>query len=559
MKNISTYLLLVFLCCSGCHYLPFLKYYGTDKKTGFPSFSDRDRANGSQSSLQSNYDLISYDWHVKVTPEKKHIHGTIGIALDVLESSDTIIFNLQNHLKVKSITADFPIENWIHKKNLLFITPKSALGSGRRTNVDISYSGKPANVAGEGPIQWTKDALGQPWISSQTQGIGTHFMMPCKQLLYDEPEWCKINIEVPSDLMAVANGKLDSISKSPQWHTYHWSVDNPINIYNISFNIGDYAHFEKAYLDIKNKERKIHIYGLKPDIDTLSKFYNQAPVHMKQLEELFGPFPWWNDECKFVQTTLDGSAMEHQSAISMGSIMSNDYAPSDTSFHINTTLAHELAHEWWGNNVTGKDFCDAWLHEGFATYAEALVIEKIYGKENYDHYIQYCTRWIQNQRAILKPCGVKYNSWVNAKDYDIYYKGALMLHTVRRQLGNDQLFFKILKQAQSEFQKQNISTEEWVNYFNTQSNQDFTTLYDIYLNHLLPPTLRYSIDTNNAEIKYKWKEPMPAGLKFKIIYTVDGEKRSIIPTNQWQSESILSDSKVNFYMPDFGYVILEEE
>ena len=95
---------------------------------------------------------------------------------------------------------------------------------------------------------------------------------------------------------------------------------------------------------------------------------------------LYGVFPWWNDGCRFVESTF--AAMEHQSCIAMGDDYRKDW--KDT---INTTLVHEIAHEWWGNNVTGSDYCDIWIHEGMATYSEALFLEKFLGTEDYSEPI----------------------------------------------------------------------------------------------------------------------------------------------------------------------------
>jgi len=156
------------------------------------------------------------------------------------------------------------------------------------------------------------------------------------------------------NLSVVANGKLDSITQKEDTQIFHHSVLNPINIYNISFNIGDFEKLEKDYTDINGVDRKIQIFPLRQDKDTADLFYNDISMILGHCENLFGPFPWWRDGCKFVQSTLGSSAMEHQSAISMGSIYYHDYIPPD-KIHINTTVVHELAHEWWGNLITAED------------------------------------------------------------------------------------------------------------------------------------------------------------------------------------------------------------
>ncbi|MEQ9306207.1 MAG: M1 family aminopeptidase, partial [Marinoscillum sp.] len=445
-----------------------VKYYFPNKKEGFPRFSKLDYLQGETNHLRA-YDITTYDWYVKVDPEEEGIAGTMRIDLQMEMQQDTILIDLQRKLKIDDIESTFPVKNWKHSKDLLYIVFSEAVAKGATGSIKIAYRGKPANMSNEGPIQWRTDSNGNPWISTQTEGIGAHYMMPCKELLYDEPEQCFIRVEVPGSLVVVANGTLDSVSTKGENRIYHHSVLNPINIYNISFNIGNYDKFTLPYTDIQDREQEIQVYALSHMMDTAYSIYSQTTLHVKELEKLFGTFPWWQDGCKIVQTTLGGSAMEHQSAISMGSHFYNDYAPPAYSLKVNTTLIHELAHEWWGNLLTGNDYCDMWLHEGFATYAEALVIEQLYQPNYYGHYMWLLSLNVANERPILKPCGVRYNSWVSPKDGDIYYKGALLLHTLRMQMDDDEAFFSILKGALTRFAKQNITTDTFIDYFNEMS------------------------------------------------------------------------------------------
>ena len=550
---VAILLLLVF---SGCRYKPFVKYYFPKKETGLPKFSKSEYFKGEVNDLRM-YDITTYDWHVKVMPESKRISGTMKIDFTMERSSDTIMLDLQHRLKAKSIDSNAEIKKWKQTSDLLYVIFSEPLSRGANGTLAIDYEGKPTSISKEGPIQWKEDKNGIPWISTQTEGVGAHFMMPCKELLYDEPERCFIRVEVPEDLTAVANGKLDSISKtSDGFKTFHWSVFNPINIYNISFNIGDFVKIEKPYTDVEGVVRVIDIYALRQDEQQARVFYEQTALHMGALEGLFGVFPWWRDGCKIVQSTLGGGAMEHQSAISMGSILTNDYRPPKDSLQINTTLLHELAHEWWGNLVTGYDYCDMWLHEGFATYAETLVVAELYQPRYYDVYIRWLAQYVGNRRPLLKTCGVRYNSWVTDYDQDIYNKGALMLHTVRRQLDNDDLFFKTLKDALVEFQRQNITTEQFISFFSNQTRRDFSNLFDIYLKYPDPPKLQYEYDSLNAVISYKWAKPLNSEFPLWVKMTVGDDKVLLNPTID--SQQVNAQKKPAFDIADFGYVLTEE-
>lgn len=551
MKNFAQ-AILILLAFSSCRYLPMVKYFSQKKETSFPKFSKHEKFKGSVNSLRA-YDITTYDWSVKVLPKSKRLESSMKIDFTMQADQDTILLDLQKVLNVKTIVADVPVR-WKHSRDLLYVVFSEELPKGTKSTITIKYDGKPTNLSKEGPIQWKEDKNGTPWISTQTEGVGAHFMMPCKELLYDEPEKCIIRVEVPEDLLAVANGKLDSTTAKNGFKTYHWSVQNPINIYNVSFNVGDFVKIEKVYTDIEDTDRIIEIYALRQDEEKADAFYDQTVLHLQELEKMYGVFPWWSDGCKIVQSTLGRSAMEHQSAISMGSILTNDFQPRQDSLHINTTLTHELAHEWWGNLVTGYDYGDMWLHEGFATYSEALVIERLYKPAYYDFYIRRMAYYVENARPVLKPTGVRYNSWVSHKDGDIYNKGGLLLHTVRRQLNDDKLFFEVLKSALSEFERQNITTDQFIQFFSAKAGKDLSGLFNLYLKYDVPPILDFQYDSLQSELQYKWATPLKEEFPFTVIASTAEEQLRLTPTDQWQTQKV--GSRPKFDIANFGYVLV---
>ncbi|MFK7953489.1 MAG: M1 family metallopeptidase [Ekhidna sp.] len=553
-KKSSLFIVLFSCVLISCKYTPFVKYFTQKKDTGFPRFSEKNRFKGEANEFRA-YDIITYDWEVKVISDKKRIESVMKIDFVMEQNQSTIMLDLQKKLKVENIVSSIPIEKWKHNGDLLYIYFEKEVKARTSGSLSISYGGKPINLAHQGPIQWKEDKTGKPWISTQTEGIGAHYMMPCKELLYEEPEQCFIRVSVPKDLVAVANGKLDSLTDEGDYHTYHWSVLNPINIYNISFNIGDFVKIQKDYEDINGQQQVIDVFGLRQDEDTISTFYEQTMLHMEKLEELYGVFPWWRDGCKIVQSTLGGSAMEHQSAISMGSILWNNFRPEDT-LHINTTLTHELAHEWWGNLVSGNDYCDMWIHEGFATYSEVLVVEKIYGTKYYNSFINWMAKYIDNERSVIKPCGVRYNSWVSDKDGDIYNKGALTLHTVRMQLDDDPLFFDMLKSALAEFQRTNITSAELIEFFSRKAGQDLSPLFNMYLNFAEPPTFEYAYDSIASNLSYKWAYSLNDDFPLNVVVISGDNKIEITPSNSVQNLTV--NQKPEFKVSDFGYVLLKD-
>lgn len=531
------FLSLLFLFTS-CHYKPFIGY--RLNKKGFKHFSKKEKFTGDNSNPLRNYDVKTYRWDVTVFPKSKKIGGKMTITFVPTQNQKSFMFDLQKRMKIKSFKCSINEATLKHKNDLLFLDFKKEVNPNQRIELTISYEGKPASIVGEGPLRWEVDKKNRPWISTTTEGIGPHFIMPCNLLLKDEADSVWINVTVPKGLVVSANGRLKNIKKNKHTSSYNFEVTNTMNIYNISFNVGHFVTLKKNYTDINGIDRLIECVVLDYDKEKADKFYNQAPIVMKAFEEMFGEFPWWNDGCKFIQSNFE--AMEHQSGIALGS----DYRLDWKDF--NMTLVHELAHEWWGNNITAYDYCDAWMHEGLATYAEALFIEKMYGKSDYEKKIGYFINSTYNQIPIRKKCNVLYSSWINYSDQDIYDKGALLMHSLRVQVNNDSLFFNAIKRFQKKYAQTNIDAQQFIKGFNNLLGADYSTLFDLYLNETPPPILLYYVTNEELENRFyfKWLNPPPFELTKGISILKDGKNELITPTNEFQFVSFNKNSNVTF-------------
>jgi aminopeptidase N len=530
------------LFVTSCYYKPFIGY--RLNKKGFKHFSHKEKFQGDNSNVLRNYDVKTYDWAIDIDPEKEKIAGKMVITFVPTHHQSNFMFDLQKKMKIDSFSCSVKEAELKHKNDFLFLNLKTPIQKNKRIKLTINYHGKPANLAGEGPLRWQKDKQNRPWISTSTEGIGPHFIMPCNALLRDEADTTQIVVTVPKGLIVASNGRLKKVEHSLSKSTFTHLVTNPINIYNISFNVGHFVTINKPYIDLNNIKRNIECIVLDYDKIKADKFYNQAPKVMAVFEDLFGEFPWWNDGCKFIQSNF--GAMEHQSGIALGS----DYRLDWRAY--NLTLVHELAHEWWGNNVTAFDYCDVWMHEGLATYAEALFIEKVYGKDDYRKKINYFNYSTYNQIPIRKKCDVMYTSWINAQDQDIYDKGALLMHSLRMQVNNDSLFFNALKIFQKKMGKKNINAQQFTDEFNKLLNGSYTSLFDLYLNETLPPILVYYFTTNQNDrlFHYKWLDPIPFKLTNGLSIKYNNQiSTKIFPSTTFQTLIIDKDHPVLF---DFG-------
>lgn len=553
---VSFFLLSIII--QSCYYRPFLKYYFPSKKTHVAKFSKWETFVGSNTNpLRIAYNITCYDWLVHVHTGQKQISSTMKIYFQMEFNQDSILLDLQKNLSVDDIKSSVPLKKTKQKKDVLFIVFNRDLEKGESVVLEVSYHGKPVHLLKNSSINWNKDKNNKPWISTETEGIGPHHMMPCKKMLADEPDSCFIRVGVPKDLVGVANGKLDSITETITEKIYNWSVHNPINVYNLSFNVGDYVKLEKNYNDIDGANHKIQIYALNYNKTIADTFYDQAPIIMEKLENLYGTYPWWNDGCKIIESCLpNGSCMEHQSGISMTDAYLYQFN------HINFTLVHEIAHEWWGNSSTAFDYGDLWLHEGFAEYSEALFAELQMGKVYYNRYIHKFAYSVKNKRPVIKPYDVGYNNLVHDADGDIYAKGALFLHTLRVQLNNDSLFFKTIKKVQQRFAKSSITSNEFMLFFNEETKTDFSSFFDVYLKRVSSPSLEYHIDRSKgdtATLEYRWAEDLPENFNMKINFVTGDKINTMYPTTKFQQLKFPVKERCGFDIITSGYVVLKEK
>jgi len=269
-------------------------------------------------------------------------------------------------------------------------------------------------------------------------------------------------------------------------------------------------------------------------------------------EKDFGSYPFRRDGFTVMESIYP---MEHQGAVSIGSIFNPFNSDRYDSLDLIRTMWHESAHEWWGNNVTVKDMADLWIHEAFATYAEVLAYEKLSGKAAMQKYLKDQTPG--NKEAIIG----KYD----VNDFhlgDMYPKGALMLHTLRNLIDNDSLWFELLQGIQTHFAYQTINTHDIVNYFNEKTKTDYGYFFDQYLNKASIPELQlqFKKEGNVLHVKYKWNADvedfnMPVKVATsKNVYTF------IYPTKDWKDLELRDMKAKDFRVAtDKFYVTVRRE
>jgi aminopeptidase N len=515
------------------------------------TFTHADTLRGSLNPNRNWWDVLRYDITVKPDFEKKTIEGNVQITFKAVKKTSKIQIDLQEPLEIDSYILDFKEgEKYANSKEAISYEGYNTwslklpnIKIGTTHTINIKYHGKPKEAIRppwDGGWIWRKDAKGNPWMSVACQGLGASAWYPCKDYQGDEPDnGASLTMIVPDTLMAVANGRLvkgkevkseKSIAKDSTLTTHHspftsytWEVKNPINNYLIIPSIGKYVNFTDTLMGEKGK-LDLSYWVLDYNLDKAKEQFKQAKLMLRAFEYWFGPYPFYEDSYKLVESPHLG--MEHQSATAYGNKFGNGYLGRDLSgsgwgLKWDYIIVHESGHEWFANNITTNDIADMWVHEGFTDYSETLFTEYYYGKEAGNDYNFGQRKGIQNQQTIIGPYGVNKEG-----SGDMYPKGANLLHTIRHAINNDSLFRQILRGLNKDFYHKTVTTQQIENYISKKAGINFQKTFDQYLRNIKIPQLNYMIDSAKATVTANWTNCidgfdmpitiMPTGKHFKI-------------------------------------------
>lgn len=510
---------------------------------GQDTFTRADSLRGTLNEFRKVYDVSFYDLDITVNPNQRYISGSNTIYYTATSDFRRIQIDLFANMVIDSIVFEHQILNYKREGDAVFIDFPSFQRKGTKGHIQIYYGGRPIvaeRPPWDGGFVWEKDDNGNDWIAVACEGIGASLWWPNKDHLSDEPDSMKITCAVPTGLMCVANGNLiDKRAIDNNYTQYSWFVNYPINNYNVSLNIADYVHISDTYKSEDNEQLALDYYVLPYNEEKARTHFKQVHEMLACFEQSYGKYPFWNDGYALVETPYWG--MEHQSAIAYG----NDYQNNEFGFDF--IIVHESAHEYWGNSITVNDHAEMWIHEAFATYAEALYIECSNDYETAVEYLLTQKAKIENTQSILGPMGVNYDKW---EDADMYYKGTWMLHSMRNTLNNDALWLDTIKELYKRFAYSHVTTSDIISFMTTSTGYDLQPIFDLFLKSTAVPRLEYRVlkDKNKRHVlTYRWDTPVEGfnmGMKFS---DGNGTGKMIYPSGTWQNVVIENPKALHFY------------
>jgi len=520
------------------------------------NFTEADSIRGALNPMRTCYDVYFYDLNIQIDPVTQSIAGYNDIYFTAKSNFTILQVDLFDNLTVKKILNEENKLTYERKYNAIYIT-MPLQKKGTKGKLRIYYEGQPIvakRAPWDGGFVWTEDQNGKSWIGVACEGDGASLWWPNKDHLSEEPDSMSIKVSVPSDLMCVSNGNLRNTQVLENGFTrYDWFVSYPINNYNVTVNIADYAHFEDTYIADDGSSLAMDFYVLKENLKKAKKHFQQVHKTLACFERYFGKYPFWDDGYALVETPYLG--MEHQGAIAYGNRYMRGYLGSMLPDNMNWDyiIVHETGHEYWGNSISANDHAEMWIHESFTTYMEALFCECAYSYEDANIYLATQKPYIVNKEPILGPLDVNFGDWQSS---DHYYKGAWILHTLRHAINNDAIWFDLLKSFHDRNKISQVTTQDIIDYVNKCTQRDYTSFFEQYLRYPTIPTFEYRLNQkrNKLTVEYRWNTAVKT-FDMPLLVGKEGQMKTIYPTNQWQSMTLRKTKAKDFLIPTDLFLI----
>ncbi len=420
------------------------------------------------SPIQKGLDVTSMDLDISIDTDAstieavsiKRIHLSNAVADIRLQLSDAL------HIAyIRDIAGnEFPFQRL--DSDILVIKPLGGFSPGDHT-LQISYLGRPV-VSGFGSINFSS-RMGEPIVWTLNQPFGAKDWFPTTNNPADKLDSLLLRITVPKPLMAISNGLFIAKDDHGDHSTYTWKHRYPISTYLISMAIADYEVFTLPYQSEDGDAFPIDNYVYKgQNLSQLMQDAQQTVGLMDLFWDLYGPYPFRNERYGHAQFGRSAGGMEHQTISSMANL----------GFFL---VAHELAHQWFGNKVTNETWSDLWIQEGMATLSEGLPLRYFLGDDDFRNWLK-----VRREQVLTQPDGSVYipESEIASGNLNrmfdtrlTYRKAAWVLNMLRVHVG-DEDFFAGLRSYLETHAYSTASTDDFRRTMESVSGKPLSKFFD---------------------------------------------------------------------------------
>ena len=387
-------------------------------------------ANFTANQNTANYDVSHQTLEFEADPAEQYISGSITTTFTALENMGSITFDMSNNLNVSSVTKNGVNLTYTQNNNdELVITLPTTQSTGTSATITVNYSGAPWD---EEDSFVSSEHNGTPIIWTLSEPYGAKEWWPCKQDLNDKIDSIDVYITAPSQYTSVSNGlELSQQENEDGTTTTHFKHNYPIPAYLVAIAITNYTVYTQQAGTAPN-DFPIVNYLYPETLNESQASLGVTPAIMDFYEQTFETYPFSDEKYGHAQCGF-GGGMEHTTVSFMGGFSRE-------------LVAHELAHQWFGDKITCGSWKDIWLNEGFATYLSGLVVEDMDGTDAF---------WNWKNDKLMHVTGATDGAvyLTDADTLDVnrifssrlsYNKGALVLHMLRYRLGND-IFYQAVR------------------------------------------------------------------------------------------------------------------
>ncbi|MFT5723228.1 MAG: aminopeptidase N [Bacteroidia bacterium] len=497
---------------------------------------------GKKSLVGQDYDAVYHRIELNIDPRYKQMSGIVTTYFrPEIDNFNTIKFDISDSMNIDSVFYHGMSITYNQHSNLLEITVSTIIPRLQLDSVQVFYSGDPTNnparsyeresgrANSSSPIIWT---LSQPY--------GALEWWPCKQSLYDKIDSLDMLIKVPKGNKAAGIGQLLGVNVvNDSFEVFHWKHRYPVSTYLIATAVTNYEEFTDWVHFKSGDSLPILNYVFPENRPFMEEAVKQTIPIMQLFDSLIGPYPFMQEKYGHAEF-LRGGGMEHQTMSFMGS----------WNFGL---IAHELAHQWFGDQVTCGSWSDLWLNEGFATYFTLLAREAI----------QDNSTWRNVQLASQERALRENNESVFVLDtFDqgrlfssqlTYNKGAQLLRMIQWQVG-DSLFFKGLRNYlnDTELSYGFARTNDLKFHLESTTRKDLSEFFDDWFYGTGNPhyIINWRQTGKNVEIKIKQTTngnidffEMP--IELQLRNALDSSSYVLNPSNSEFSQTVTVDFAVD--------------
>ena len=409
----------------------------------------------------ASYDVVHYDLSMSYKLVGNRIDAEA--ILRCVANEDLTWFALDLHaLSASKLLVDGKAPaKYTHRSGKLVVKVAAPIAAGQRFTVRVRYSGNPrpvpSKVLGDAGWEELEDGV---IVAAQPHGAPSWF--PCNDRPDNKATYA-ISIAAPSDYYVAVSGEFVSTDRSGSTTTWHYEQAAPMATYLATVQIGRYSVVDQP------GPVALRVVGAEVTGADFDASFGTQPAMMEFFIDRFGPYPFASYTSVITEDDLE-IPLESQSLSTFGrNFVSGEWDAV-------RLIAHELAHQWFGNAVTLSRWKDIWLHEGFACYAEWLWSEECgldSAAERAEHHHEKLSGLEQDLTLGDPTPALMF-------DDRVYKRGALTLHALRGSVGDD-VFFEILRSWVAKHQGGSVTTEQFIEHASTIAGQSLAELFDAWL------------------------------------------------------------------------------